>query len=142
MEAAAPPHSRDLSEAGVAMDGEQVTPISKAPAAAELDQGTLYAAGFNRLVAAGHALIDGCQAASVEMFAFWQSRLKESLGTGQRLLECDSAEGVLEIQLEYARAALQAYADHSTRIAGLASRSLARANEPARPAPPETTLAA
>jgi hypothetical protein len=142
MRADAPPHTDGSGEAGFAMDREQVTPISKAPAAAELDQAALYAAGFNRLVSAGHALIDGCQAVSAEMLAFWQSRLKEDLATGQRLLECASAEGALEIQLEYAKAALQAYADQSARIGALASRSLARMCEPARPASAATTALA
>jgi hypothetical protein len=88
MRADAPPHTDGSGEAGFAMDREQVTPISKAPAAAELDQGALYAAGFNRLVSAGHALIDGCQAVSAEMLAFWQSRLKEDLATAS---VCSSA---------------------------------------------------
>jgi len=118
------------------MNSEKVTPIIEAPAAAELDQGALYAAGFNSLVSARHALIDGCHAVGVEMLAFWQSRLKEGLATGQRLLECDSAEGALEVQLEYAKAALQAYVDQSAKIGDLASRSMTRMCEPARPATP------
>jgi hypothetical protein len=124
------------------MNSEKVTPIIEAPAAAELDQGALFAAGFNSLVSARHALIDCCQAVSGEMLAFWQSRLKEGLATGQRLLECGSAESALEVQVDYAKAALQAYVDQSAKIGDLASRSLTRMCEPARPATPGTTALA
>jgi len=124
------------------MESERVTPIIKAPAAAGPDQGALYAAGFNRLMSAGHGLIDDCQAVGVEMLAFWQSRLKEGLATGQHLLECDSAEGAMEVQLDFAKAAIQAYVDQSIKIGDLASRSLARMCEPVKPAPSETTALA
>ena len=76
------------------------------------------------------------------MLAFWQSRLKEALATGRHLLECDSPAGALEIQLEYAKAAFQAYADQSARAGDLAARSLARLCEPVRPVPPATTALA
>ena len=124
------------------MDSEQVTSIPKARPAAELDQAALYAAGFNRLVSAGHGLIDGYQAVSAEMLAFWQSRLKEGLAIGQRLLECDSVEGALEVQLDYAKAAIQAYVDQAAKIGDLASRSLVRMGEPAKAAPSERTALA
>jgi hypothetical protein len=123
------------------MASQQVTPISRVPRTVP-DQGARHVAGFNPLLLVGHGLIDGCQALGIEMLAFWQSRLKEALATGQHLLECDSAEGALEIQLEYAKAALQAYADQSARIGGLAARSLARMGKPARPAPPATAALA
>jgi hypothetical protein len=125
------------------MDSEQVTPIIELTAEAERDQAALYAAGFNGLVSAGHAVIDGCHAISMEMIAFWQSRLKEGIATGQRLLACDSAEAALEVQLDYAKAAVQAYVDQSAKIGDLVSRSLARVGEPDRPAAaPTTALAA
>jgi hypothetical protein len=73
---------------------------------------------------AGHALIDGCQQVSAEILAFWQSRLKDGMATGGRLLECGSAEGAWEIQLEYAQATLQAYVDQSTKITGLVTHAL------------------
>jgi hypothetical protein len=124
------------------MDSEQVTPIIEPTAAAERDQTALYAAGFNGLVAAGHALIDDYHAISMEVLAFWQSRLKEGIATGQRLLACDSAEGALEVQLDYAKAAIQAYVDQSAKICDLASRPLARIGEPGRPATVPTTAIA
>ncbi|MGH6886255.1 MAG: phasin family protein [Geminicoccales bacterium] len=116
------------------MDREQVTPITEPTAAAERDQAALYAAGFNSLLSAGHALIDGCHAVSMEALVFWQSCLKEGLPTGQRLVACASAEGALEIQLDYAKAALQAYLDQSAKIGDLVARSLVQMGEPARPA--------
>jgi hypothetical protein len=123
------------------MDREPGTPITDPTVAAEQDQAALYAAGFNSLLGAGHALIDGWQAVSMEALAIWQSCLKEGLATGQRLLECDTAEGALEIQLDYAKAALQAYLDQSAKIGDLVARSLAEMAE-AKPATEAATVRA
>jgi hypothetical protein len=124
------------------MDSEQVTPIIEPTAEAEREA-ALYAAGFNGLMSAGQAAIDGCHAISMEMLAFWQSRLKEGMVTGQRLLACESPESALELQLDYAKAAIQAYVDQSAKIGDLVSRSLARIGEPHRPATaPATAMAA
>ena len=114
------------------MDTEKITPITESATPSAQDQAEIYADGFNTLMAASHALIDGCHAVSVEMLAFWQSRIKEGLATGQRLLECDSAEGALEIEIEYAKGALQAYLDQSAKIGDLVSRSLTRSLLPAK----------
>jgi Phasin protein len=56
----------------------------------------------NLFVPAGHALLEGGQQVSAQMLAFWQSRLKDAVATGQRLLECASAQEAWEVQLEYA----------------------------------------
>jgi hypothetical protein len=119
------------------MDSGRVTaPNTPTPRAGQ-DQAAIYADGFHILVAAGHALVDGCQTVSAEMLAFWQSRLKDGLATGQRLLRCDSPEGALEIQLDYAKAALHAYLDQSAKIGSLMSRSLTQCLPPAKPSSPE-----
>lgn len=101
------------------MDNEHLTPLSRTITATAQDRGAKHTADLHALMLAGHALIDGCQAVNAEMLAFWQSRLKDSLATGGRLLECTSAESALEIQLDYAKAALQAHLDQSARITGL-----------------------
>jgi hypothetical protein len=119
------------------MDSEKATPITEPIATAGRDQAAIYADGFNTLVAASHALVDGCQAVSAEMLAFWHGRLKDGLATGQRLLECDSPEGALEIQLDFAKSALQAYLDQSAKIGKLVSRSLAQCLLSAKPSSPE-----
>src|SRR5918994_2091578 len=107
------------------MDTEHVTPITQPATVTAKEQPASYAADVNALMFAGHALIDGCQAVNAEMLAFWQSRLKDGLATGRRLLECGSAEGAWEIQLDYAKAALQAYVDQSTKITGLVTHAWA-----------------
>jgi hypothetical protein len=100
----------------------------------------------NSLMVAGHALIAGSQEVSAEMLAFWQSRLKDAVATGRRLLECASAVDAWEIQLEYVQAALQAQVDQSTKIAGLMTRTLTDSLLPgapsAAPRRPTTALAA
>ena len=106
------------------MDTQQVTPIAQTTTASAQENTARYASDLNALMSAGQALIDGCQAINAEMLAFWQSRLKDGLATGQRLLECGSPQSALEIQLDYAKAALQAYLDQSTKIAGLLSHAL------------------
>jgi hypothetical protein len=70
------------------------------------------------------ALIASCQALNGEMLAFWQSRLKDGLATSARLVECTSFDGALELQLDYAKATLQACLDQSARITGLMMRAL------------------
>jgi hypothetical protein len=121
------------------MDSQQAKPISDAT----VQERTIpYAAGLTGLVSAQDVLIDGCHAVSTEMLAFWQSRLKESMATGQRLLECDSPERALEVQLEYVKAALQAYVDESAKLGDLLSRSLARMGQSSRSAVAPTVPAA
>jgi hypothetical protein len=101
------------------MDTQHVTPITQAATATGQDYAANHASDLNAFMFAGQALIDGCQTIHAEMLAFWQSRLKDGLATGQRLLECGSPQSALEIQLDYSKAALQAYLDQSTKIAGL-----------------------
>jgi hypothetical protein len=106
------------------MDTKHVTPIGQTATATAQDYAAIYTRDFTAFMSAGQALIDGGQAINAEMLAFWQSRLKDGLATGQRLLESGSPQGALEIQLDYAKAALQAYLDQSTKIAGLLTHVL------------------
>ena len=80
------------------------------------------------------AWIGGHQDINAEMLAFWQSRLKAGLAAGGQLLECTSVDSVLEVQLDYAKAALQAYLDQSARITGLVMRALSAGFLPEPPA--------
>jgi hypothetical protein len=104
------------------METQHVTPIAQAATAVQ-DHAANYTSELNAFMSAGQSLLDGCQAVHAEMLAFWQSRLKDGLATGQRLLESGSPQSALEIQLDYAKAALQAYTDQSTKIAGLLSHA-------------------
>jgi hypothetical protein len=106
------------------MDAQHVTPIAQTAASIAQDEAARYTSALNTFMSAGQALIDGGQSINAEMLAFWQSRFKDSLATGQRLLECGSPQGALEIQLDYAKAALQAYFDQSTKVAALLTHAL------------------
>ena len=106
------------------MDTQQVTPITQPATTTAQDQAANYTSDLNAFMSAGQALIDGCQAVNAEMLAFWQSRLKNGLATGQRLLECGSPQSAWDIQLDYTKAALQAYLDQSTKITGLLTHAL------------------
>lgn len=106
------------------------------------DYAALYQGSIDTVMAANQALIGGAQAIGAEMLAFWQSRLKEGLATGHRLTECASPQDATELQLEYLKAAWQAYADQGTKVAGLLVRAttdgaMARAARPK----PRTRLA-
>jgi hypothetical protein len=124
------------------MDTQHVTPITQQATATAQDRAANYTSDLNAIMSAGQALIDGCQAINGEMLAFWQSRLKDGLATGQRLLESGgSPQNAWEIQLDYTKAALQAYLDQSTKIAGLLTHALTdslmpqtTAQTPSRPA--------
>jgi hypothetical protein len=93
------------------METQHVTPIAQAATAVQ-DPAANYTSELNAFMSAGQALLD-----------VWQSRVKDGLATGQRLLESGSPQSALEIQLDYAKAALQAYTDQSTKIAGLLSHA-------------------
>jgi hypothetical protein len=105
------------------METQHLTPIAQAATAAAQDHAANYTSELNAFMSAGQAVLDGCQAIHAEMLAFWQSRLKDGLATGQRLLESGSPQSALEIQLDYAKTALQAYTDQSTKLAGLLSHA-------------------
>ena len=77
------------------------------------------------------------------MLAFWQSRLKDAVATGRRLLECASVHrGCLEVQLEYVQSGAPGAGRSVDQIAGLVTRfdrqPSARRTE--RPAPTTTAL--
>jgi hypothetical protein len=104
------------------MHTEQATPLS--PLAPAQHRPASDIGDLNLFMLAGHAVIEGGQKVSAEMLAFWQSRLKDAVATGRRLLECASAQDAWEIQLEYAQSALQAYVDQSAKVAGLVAHTL------------------
>jgi hypothetical protein len=116
------------------MDTQQVTSIAQTAAASAEDHAAHHTSDLAAFMSAGQALIAGCQAINAEMLAFWQSRLKDGLATSQRLLECGSPQSAWEIQLDYAKAGLQAYLDQSTKIAGLLSHALTDSVMPKRSA--------
>ncbi|MGH6917703.1 MAG: phasin family protein, partial [Geminicoccaceae bacterium] len=62
-------------------------------------------------MASSQAAICGVQEITATLLAFLQSRAKDSVAAGQRLAACDSPEALIEVQLEYAKAMLQAHTD-------------------------------
>jgi hypothetical protein len=122
------------------MQTEHATPLP--PLATIQKQAALATGDVNLLMLAGQALIEGGQQVSAEMLAFWQSRLKDAVATGRRLLECASPQDAWEIQMEYAQAALQAYVDQSTKVASLVTHSLLPKAPGAAPSRPTTTALA
>ena len=111
------------------MADQHVTPLRQTTMATP-ERAAGHLGDLHALIRGGHALIDVCQAVNVEMLAFWQSRLKDRLATGGRLLECTSADSALEVQLDYAKAALQANLDQSARITRLVMQALDEALSP------------
>jgi hypothetical protein len=112
------------------------------PLATTQNQAARASGDVNLLMLAGQALIEGGQQVSAEMLAFWQSRLKDAVATGRRLLECGSHQEAWEIQMEYVQAALQAYVDQSTKVASLVTHSLLPKAPEAAPSRSTTALAA
>jgi hypothetical protein len=76
------------------------------------------------VLVSGQAMISGCQTMNGMLLAFLQSRAKESLELSRRLAECGAPRDALEIQLDYAREALQAYTDQFTRSGALCGETL------------------
>ena len=115
------------------MGSHEVTPRKERPVATERAHAALCASEFNAMVAASHELVVGAQAITAEMLAFWQSRVKEGMVAVQRLLECRSVESAVEIHLDHAKGALQAYLDQFAKVGAVATRSLAHPHAIVKP---------
>ena len=94
------------------------------------DAAALFRSRLDALMASSQAVIGGWQTMHGVLLAFLQSRAKESLATTQRLADCGSPQDALEIQLDFARLALQAYADHLNTIGKIASETLSGCLQP------------
>jgi hypothetical protein len=92
-----------------------------------LCQGSLGAA-----VASSQAAICGAQEITGALLAFLQSRAKDGLTAGQQLATCDSPAAAAEIQLEYTKAMLQAWADEFARLHALTGKIMADVWVPAK----------
>ncbi len=88
------------------------------------DLAGLYKGNLEALMASSQTLIGGCQTVTATLLAFAQSRAKEGLATGKRLAECGSPGHAAEIQLDFARATLQAYADQLNQLGELTRQVL------------------
>lgn len=86
------------------------------------DAAAVYRGNIEALLASGQAMANGFQAAGAATLAFCQSQLKHGLETGQRLAECDSPQSAIEVQLDFAKATLQAYVDQCRRLGELTSK--------------------
>lgn len=112
------------------MTDQAATRLAQTTAAPARKKAAADIGGVDALMCASQALLDACQSINAAMLAFWQSRLKDGLATGARLLECTAADGALEVQLDYAKAALQAHLDQSARITRLVMQALDQALPP------------
>jgi hypothetical protein len=83
-------------------------------------------------VASSQAAACGAQEITATLLAFLQSRAKDGLAAGQQLAACDSPEALIEVQLECAKAMLQAYADEFDRLHALTGKILADVLVPVR----------
>jgi hypothetical protein len=80
------------------------------------DLAALYKGNVEAAMASSQVLVGGCQTVTATLLAFMQSRAKEGLATGKRLAECGSPSHAAEIQLDFAKEALQAYADQLNQL--------------------------
>jgi hypothetical protein len=96
------------------------------------DMTALCRGNLGAAVASSQAAICGAQEITATLLAFLQSRAKDGLAAGQRLAACDSPEAAIEVQLEYAKAMLQAYTDEFDRLHALTGKILADVLVPVR----------
>ena len=92
----------------------------------------LQRGGIGAAMASSQAAMCGAQEITARLLAFLQSRAKDGLAAGQQLAACRSPEAVLEVQLEYAKAMLQAYTDEFGRLHALSGRILSDVLVPTR----------
>jgi hypothetical protein len=94
------------------------------------DLAALYQGNLEALVASSQALFGGCQTVTATLLAFAQGRAKEGLATGKRLAECGSPANAAEIQLDFARTTLQAYADQLNQLGEMTRQLLSESFVP------------
>jgi len=102
------------------------------PARGCADMTALCRVNLGAAVASSQAAVCGAQEITATLLAFLQSRAKDGLAASQQLAACDSPEALVEVQLECAKAMLQAYADEFERLHALAGRILADVLVPVR----------
>jgi hypothetical protein len=145
------------------MARDNVTSIQEAAASmSEIDGGlrrgyadmtALCRGNVGAAMASSQAMMCGMQEITATLLAFLQSRAKDTLAASQQLAGCDSPAAVIEVQLDYVKAMLQAYSDEFDRLHALGGRILADVLVPVRsrpvlapavraPAGTDTTLAA
>ena len=100
-----------------------------------VDMTALLRGNIGTAMASSQAVICGAQEMTATLLAFLQSRAKDGLAASQQLAACRSREAVVEVQLECAKAMLQAYADEFGRLHALAGRILADVLVPVRRRP-------
>jgi hypothetical protein len=89
------------------------------------DMTALCRGNVGAAMASSQAAVCGAQEITATLLAFLQSRAKDSLATGQQIAACGSPDALLEVQLECAKAMLQAYTDEFGRLHALTGRILA-----------------
>jgi hypothetical protein len=104
----------------VAASTRELEGVSRGADMTALCRGSIGAA-----MASSQTVICGVQEITAMLLAFLQSRAKDGLAAGQQLAACRSPEAMIEVQLEYARAMLQAYTDEFGRLHALAGKILA-----------------
>jgi hypothetical protein len=115
------------------MAAENVTAIQQAQAEVrdgQADLAALYKGNLEAMMASSQALVGGCQTMTAALLAFLQSRAKETLAVSQRLAECGSPARAAEIQLDFAREAVQAYAGQLHHFGATARQILDDASQP------------
>jgi hypothetical protein len=86
------------------------------------DMATLYKRQIEALLGSTQAVMAGCQEISAVSLGFAQNRVKDGLDTIRRLAGCHSPESAIEIQLDFTKSAVQAYADQLTRLGEIAGQ--------------------
>jgi hypothetical protein len=102
------------------------------PGRGDADMMALCRHSIGAAMASSQAAVCGVQEVTLTLLAFLQSRAKDSLAASQQLAACRSPEALVEVQLEYLKAMLQAYTDEFGRLHGLAGSILTDVVVPAQ----------
>jgi hypothetical protein len=109
------------------MAADNVTSIEQLEDQARTGYADMAAAcksNLDAMMASSQALVGSYQTMHGVLLAFLQSRAKEGLAASKRLAECGSPASALEIQLDFAREALQAYADQFNTLGKITGEAL------------------
>ena len=84
------------------------------------DMNRLYSGCLDAMVASNNALMKGCQDMTSELLNFSQGQLQGGFDVSKRLAASSSFESAAQVQADYVKTSLQAYADEYKKLGTIA----------------------
>lgn len=80
--------------------------------------------GLEPLLTAGNRLMESWAAVSSELLEFGRTRLDRSVEASKAIVRCGSIDQAMDLQADYARTAMRAYAEEVGKLADLGTKAM------------------